>query len=328
MRANGADGEVGDDRPTTAGPVASRPKVLVIAGWERSGSTILANVLGSAPGVVTVGEVNNLWERGFGADLSCACGEPFSRCELWAPVAAAAFTASNAEIAARAKAITARMGNTWLVRRQLPLLRRGQAGRGRPYAELLAPLYQAVADHTGARLLVDASKSPWHALVASELAGFDVSVLHLVRDPRGVAHSLHKKVRYDRDDERSIYMDRHSATKSSLAWVYRGRLIERTWASDRRLRFLRYEDFVAEPRRHLEEIFDWVGLPGVAATFHDDGAVEMRISHNISGNPVRFRHGAVALRPDDAWKTEMPALRQRYVELLTWPSLGHFGYRR
>lgn len=316
-----------DDAPVPGGG-STRPKILVIAGWERSGSTILANVLGSAPGVVTVGEVNNLWERGFGADLSCACGAPFGRCELWAPIARAAFGESNAEVAARAASVIERMGNTWLVRRRLPLLRRGQLDRGRAYAELLAPLYRAAAGHTGARLLVDASKSPWHTLVASELDGFDVRVLHLVRDPRGVAYSLRKKVRYDRDDERSIYMDRHSATKSTLAWIYRSRLIERTWAGDPRMRFLRYEDFVADPQRHVRDLFDWAGLPGVGPTFHPDGRVEMGLSHNISGNPVRFQHGAVQLRPDDAWTTELPWYTRRYVEALTIGHLGHFGYHR
>lgn len=304
-----------------------RPTLLLIAGWERSGSTIVANVLGSTPGVVTVGEINNIWERGFGADLQCACGEHFGRCPFWAPIGDDAFGAERPQIAARAAEIISRMGNTWLLRRRLPLLGARAADRGAPYAALLAPLYRAAFAHSGARVLVDASKSPWHAAVADGLGEFDVRVLHLVRDPRGVAHSLRKKVRYDTDDDRSIYMDRHSATFSSLAWVYRGALIESTWGGTDRHRFLRYEDFVDDPQRHVAELLDWLGVPDARPTFHPDGSVEVLLSHNISGNPVRFQRGAVQLRQDEAWRTALPTLVRRYVEVLTWRPRRRMGYR-
>ncbi len=304
----------------------SAVKVVVIAGWERSGSTILANVLGSAAGVVTLGEINNIWERGFGADLICACGRPFSRCELWRPIAEEAFGAGVSSVAQRAAA--AALGNTWLMRRRLPLLCRGQEDRALPYAELLAPLYRSAAQITGAQLLVDASKSPWHAAVAFDLAGLDVYVIHLVRDPRGVAYSLQKKVRYDADDTKSIYMDQHGVTKSSLAWLYRSRLIESTWKGEDRALLLRYEDFVASPQDVTELIYSWVGLPGTHAPFTAPDQVQLRLSHNVSGNPVRFQQGTVELKADDAWRSGLPQNTARYVRALTWPHMRHFGYNR
>lgn len=39
-------------------------KVLYIAGWGRSGSTILDNVLGQVEGFFSGGELSYLWERG------------------------------------------------------------------------------------------------------------------------------------------------------------------------------------------------------------------------------------------------------------------------
>lgn len=300
-------------------------KVLVIAGWERSGSTILANVLGSAPGVVTIGEINNIWERGFARDLLCACGEPFSRCESWRPIAERAFGSDFDWVSDAAASAMRRMGNTWLITRRLPFYGGHDRGRGDEYARLLDPLYHAAARHTGAALLVDASKSPWHAAVAYDLEGLDVHVLHLVRDPRGVAYSLGKDVRYDTDDERSILMDKHGAGKSSAAWVYRTRLIESTWRHKPRVSFLRYEDFVAAPRTTIRSLLDRVGVD-TAPVFHDEHEVTMELSHNVSGNPVRFQYGSVRLRADEVWREQLPPAKRRSVELVTWPLMAKLGY--
>ncbi len=311
---------------TAERPEKEMTRVLLIAGWGRSGSTILANVLGSAPGVLTLGEINNIWERGFEEDLHCSCGEPFSACSLWQPVASRAFGDDFADVGTRAKTTGAGLGNTWLLRRRLPFVGSRLAGREVEYAKMVESLYSAAAEETGARLLVDASKSPWHCAVAASLASFDVSVLHLYRDPRGVAHSLRKKIDYD-PSGRKIEMDRHSSTASSLAWIYRNRLVESEWRGSERFLQMRYEDFVADPQAAVAEIQRLVGLEDLDVPFVNHNKVDIAPTHNISGNPVRFRRGAVALRPDDEWKQALPRLTRAYIRFITWPHMSHFGYR-
>ncbi len=302
-------------------------KVLVIAGWERSGSTIIANALGSAPGAISVGEINNLWDRGFGSNLLCSCERPFSDCEQWRGIAESAFGTDQRAVAREAAAAIAPMGNTWLVRRRIPLIGRRQFGIEVPYARLLETLYASIAEHSQAKVMVDASKIPWHAAVAMDLEGFEVFVLHVVRDPRGVAHSHRKKVRYDTDDDKVLYMDRHGVTFSSLAWVYRNRLTESEWGDSGRYSRLRYEDFVTDPAGSLQGIFEFVGESGLSVPFSDDGRLLLKPSHNISGNPSRFQQGPIALREDDAWRSALPASVAAYVRMLTWPHMAHYGYR-
>lgn len=301
-------------------------KIAVIAGWERSGSTIIANALGSADGVQSVGEINNLWERGFGSDLLCSCERPFSECEEWSVVAEKAFGSDRQEVARQAAEATADLGNTWLVRRRLPVLGRWEGGKDADYIGLLKRLYDSVAEHSRARVLVDASKIPWHAASVTGVPGFEVYVLHVVRDPRGVAHSHRKKVRYDTDDAKSLYMDRHGVTFSSLAWVYRNRLTESEWGRSPRYMRLRYEDFIADPAGTLSDFFRFVGEPDLRVPFTDDGALLLAPAHNISGNPSRFQTGPMHLRVDDAWRNDLPPAVAAYVRLLTWPHMAHFGY--
>ncbi len=316
------------DRSAVADEEAGKAKqrVLVIAGWGRSGSTILANVLNSAPGVVTLGEINNIWQRGFADDLLCSCGQPFSSCPAWLPIAQAAFGENNSAVAEMAATASAGMGNTWLIKRRIPSLGRRYRNDGDSYGRLLGKLYAAAAMETGAQLLVDASKSPWHCAVAATLDDFDVSVLHLIRDPRGVAYSLRKKVEYQSGDDK-IQMDRHSPTESSLAWVYRNRLVESEWRGSDNYLQMRYEDFIANPKGSVQAIMELVGLPDLSAAFVGPNEVDIAPSHNISGNPVRFRKGAVMLRADDQWREQLPSSTQRWVRLITWPHMRHFGYR-
>ena len=58
-------------------------KVLYIAGWGRSGSTILDNVLGQVDGFFSAGELMFLWRRGLIEGRLCGCGRPLRDCDVW-----------------------------------------------------------------------------------------------------------------------------------------------------------------------------------------------------------------------------------------------------
>jgi hypothetical protein len=58
-------------------------RILYIAGAGRSGSTLLANILGQVEGFFTAGELISIWERGLIQDRFCGCGVPFHDCEVW-----------------------------------------------------------------------------------------------------------------------------------------------------------------------------------------------------------------------------------------------------
>lgn len=300
--------------------------IIVVAGWERSGSTILANALGSAPGVISVGEINNIWQRGFAENRLCSCNEPFDRCDAWQPIVRSAFGEGVGAVAGRAETAIAPLGNLWLVRRQLPIWGRREHGKDRHYRQLLSPLFRSIAAHTGAHTIVDASKLPWHAAAVAGLDDFDVTVLHVVRDPRGVAFSHLKRERYDPDNRTAIYMDRHGPMTSSLAWVYRNRLTEWVWGSSGSYVQVRHEDFVAAPARTLSAVLEQAGAGSKLPEFRGPQQVVIQAAHNVSGNPVRFRHGPVTLDVDVAWHAGLPAATRRIVDAVTWPHRRRYGY--
>ncbi|MDQ3927328.1 MAG: hypothetical protein M3272_10185, partial [Actinomycetota bacterium] len=78
---------VEEPRSTSDGKI----KVLYIAGFGRSGSTLLGNVLGQVDDFVSVGEIRNIWLHGLIQNKVCGCGAPFKECEMWQPVLNEAF---------------------------------------------------------------------------------------------------------------------------------------------------------------------------------------------------------------------------------------------
>src|ERR1700732_3473702 len=64
--------------------------VLYIAGTGRSGSTVLANILGEVEGVFAAGEVRYLWQRGLKENRLCGCGLTVRECPVWSKVLAQA----------------------------------------------------------------------------------------------------------------------------------------------------------------------------------------------------------------------------------------------
>ena len=58
-------------------------RVVYIAGYGRSGSTVLDRAIGQHDGYVSLGEAWKFWSHVAYADQYCGCGLRFSQCEMW-----------------------------------------------------------------------------------------------------------------------------------------------------------------------------------------------------------------------------------------------------
>ena len=168
------------------------------------------------------------------------------------------------------------------------------------------------------------------------LPGVDLRVLHLVRDSRGVVFSWQKRVRRtDRpevpdDDE----MFRYGAAAASARYAYYNGLTHALRAARVPYRFLRYEDLVAAPERHLRNALAFAGRPAencdlaFLAASGSDGAshAELAPNHTVDGNPMHMQQGPVPLRVDDAWRRDMGAVDRTVVSSLTAPMLALYRY--
>ncbi len=299
-------------------------RVLFIAGWGRSGTTVLGNILGQIPGLTAVGELQYFWERNVAGGYLCGCGKSVFECPFWTDVVNRGWGTAPP---------TPRHMIQWHQRfrtRHLPLFAaQGAAERystkSKPYLDQLRIFYHAISETSRSDVIVDGSKAPAYAYALSLIPGIDLSVLLMVRDPRGVAYSwLRPKV--DAGGS-GTPMKRFGAATSSLLWS--------TWnlATEKLLRpraaqfaFLRYEDFVSRPQTTVRRIVSWLGLDRAELPFSDSRTAVLSPTHTSSGNPNRHHTGPVSIRLDERWRSHLPAGRRALVTTLCWPLMRRYGY--
>jgi hypothetical protein len=294
--------------------------MLGVGSWDRSGSSIIARALGTCEGVVSVGEINNLWARGVGANLRCGCGSHFSDCDFWTEIMLRAFSDSEGRaLLGEAVEFAGNASNHTLLKSKITNTRDTSEER---YTEALRRLYNAVLATSGANLVVDSSKTPWH-LEAASRAATKFRLIHLVRDPRGVVYSHRKIVKYD--PGRDEIMDRDGAAFTTAGWIYRNLMLGSLWRGDDRM-VVSYEQFSENPRLVIEEILRFSDQPLGDLSFLDGSSMALATEHSVSGNPVRFRTGSIDIAVDDEWKSDLSTWTSYWVGAATAPM--RISYRR
>lgn len=296
--------------------------VLFIAGWQRSGTTLLGDILGSYDKASHIGELTYLFTPTHPAGGLCGCGVPLVECPLWTDALKTSGLVDKSHLANRARLSASRM-------RHVPKMtlywkhRRIRA----PYSRFLSDLYPAIARASQADIVVDSSKTPGEALAAVTASGVSARILHLVRDPRGCAYSTSRRAKQHHSGSKR-QMRVKSPHESSVRWLQVNGLIEGIKASlpKERSMTVRYEDLMKEPRDVIEDIADWAGLASDASPFTSSSTAELVTSHTVMGNPNRFSKRTVSLELDDEWRREMQLRDALAATLPAIPLIPRYGY--
>jgi hypothetical protein len=290
------------------GPARRPATVIYLAGSGRSGSTLLERTIAAIPGTATVGELLDLPRKVAPHDEMCGCGVAFSRCPFWAAVGERAFGGWDPELLRETHRLQARVARQRHLPRLLTALAGSSFGRAvTEYGERYGRLVRAVAEEAGAQYVVDASKWPALAL-ALHRGGVDLRVIHLVRDVRGVAHSLSQPdIARPHATGATDLMFHNSPAGGAARWLATQTEVDLIRARGVRVARLSYAEFVRAPGPALGRALAELEVPVPPGGLgHIDGStVRLGPSHGLSGNPSRFRHGATELRPDDRWRTQM-----------------------
>ncbi len=307
----------------------SGPTVAYILGTGRSGSTLLGRLLGQAEGCCDVGELAGLWRVRRFPGWRCGCGRVLTDCPLWAEVLAAPAPAGGRLGDLDPAAMAAGRRRQWRTRHVPGLW--WAAARRRPaapgYGAVLEALYGALARAAGASVVVDSSKFPAEPVVAAA-RGLDVRVVHLVRDPRAVAHSW-SRPRPRPGGLGDGTMRRRAPLACGLEWSALHALgagAVRDAVGPARYRRLRYEDLAADPRGACADLLGFLGRPGPVPGFAGAATVDLEPSHTVTGNPSRFSVGAVDIVADDEWRHAMAPRDRRLATAGALPLLGPMGY--
>jgi len=288
-----------------------RPAVIYLAGVGRSGSTLLANLLGQLPGVLNVGEASRYLSNARMADreVPCGCGRTLTECEFWSRLEAGELERLR------------RFGTASLRMRQLPLLLRPSLHRGfdrrlADYRAALERLYRQLAGWSGRTTIVDSSKNPANAVALSGIAGIDLHLVHLVRDPRGVASSWLRPKRY---------LQGRSPLRVVSWWFAFNLAAETLRSRAASYTLVRYEDFSRDPRAVVDGLARRCCAVEAPVDLIDAGGrARWQNQHDIAGNPDKLQRGSITIR-EQPWS--LPSRWRVPLGLVTLPLRNHYQRR-
>lgn len=302
-------------------------KVLFIGGEGRSGSTLLDMMLGQIPGFVSCGEIRNVWQEGLIDNMLCSCGAHFRDCEFWLAVGKEAFGGWDAldvpELLGLARFTDRPRVIPFLMKPELwPKLK----AKLEVYNDYLVCLYRSIQKVSGSKVIVDSSKYPSTALILSRLRDFDVRVIHLVRDSRGVAYSWMKHLR--KPGSAKLMLTFHPAT-TSRRWFATNIAFHLMAGLKIPTMLLRYESLIMSPMEALRHIMEHIDESASIQSlgFVDHGQIHLsQKTHVVAGNPRKMSQGILEVRPDEEWREKMNPRHWLLVTLMTWPLLLNYGY--
>lgn len=304
---------------TTPKPSAGPLPLVYVLSTGRSGSTLLDLLLGTHAELTTVGEFQLLPFVAADPAARCGCGELLRACDFWSPILA---TPALATPAHPIEALRERLDAGRLLRpRFLPALLSGLTSESvraeaRSYGGANATALDLVSRAAGGATLVDSSKDPYRLFLLARSGCFDLHVIHLVRDPRGVVCSFADGA------SPSPRRAAHLATRWAVQQVLFSRLV-RTTIPRERTTVMRYEDLASNPAATLGALAARLGVEADGFAVDDFRA---HPNHAIAGNPMRQRSDPVAL--DERWRGALDPGTADFVWRLTAPIARSYGYHR
>lgn len=300
-------------------------KVLYIAGYGRSGSTILDMTFSMQNNAIGVGELTHIFQH-YTENQRCSCQQPYTRCSFWSRVIeqwqAQLPGISVAEAAAITADVQKRFGGY-----RTRITPSGQSQLAN-YGKLWRTLFALIAQEANAGLVVDSTKSTrgvtFRPLALQQAAGLDVMMLHLVRDPRAVMHSYLRGNNILLEQGETT-VKRGGAYRMLVSWIFTNAAA--TYVArkgDMPYLRMRYETFVTNPVEAIGQISAKFDLDLSDLQNKLRSASPIQHDHGVAGNRVR-RQGIQKLQDDQEWQTELqPGLRK--LALVALPLIKVYGY--
>jgi hypothetical protein len=187
----------------------------------------------------------------------------------------------------------------------------------------VADAYTVVSQSSGGAVVVDTSKEAADAALIATIPNVSTSLVHIVRDPRGVVHS-HLRA------EPPAHTRLGAVAYLAVSWVITNAaaaLARAVHGRHGRSVLVRYEALVESPERELSRIAACAVQPQPSSPLRRQGdEIWLEPCHTADGNPSRMQNGNVALREDTSWETGLSNVERFVIAVITWPVRQLLGY--
>jgi hypothetical protein len=300
--------------------VSAEPlRVVYVAGYGHSGSTLLNILLGQVPRVMGAGELFRLAGAAWPKGEFCSCGRTLPTCPVWSEVVHLWSQGVGGDAISSYRRLQ-QACEGW----PAPV-----AGREvwADYARHTTGLFMAIREVTGRSIVIDSSKLPGRARALARVPGIDLRLVHLVRDGRGVAWSMRRRLARDPQAGVQAAKRARSVLRTGLLWMSTNLAVERTarGLGERRAMRLAYEELVADPALALDRLGGTLGTDLSPLAAQLVVGEPLAAGHVMAGNRLRM-DGALRLRADLDWQAQLPVGQRRLFEQLCRPVLRRYGY--
>jgi hypothetical protein len=305
-------------------------KIVFILSAARSGSTLLDKALGSHEACFSMGEITNFADE-FGKDQTlCGCGSWLKDCSFWAEVGRVikgkARVNSLQEFDIKGANASRDMGKIKAFVDYLGLY--DSALRRRLLRTQL--LYDTIAAVSGKDILIDSSKGVGRSiLLGRHLKNYEPFYIHLIRDGKAVLNSNKKQsysVTLPNGSTQSFFSDKNrKQIKQYIGnWMRYNKKVSRVlrFIPGKAKYFLRYEDFIKQPEKHLIAICHSIGIdyqPKMRALRNDH-------NHILGGNAARVNAKEILYR-EQADYSNLTIEDLRLFERITGTYYKKMGYQ-
>lgn len=286
--------------------------VIYIAGYGRSGSTLLSLALDNQPGIAALGEIAQMHKYEGKKGRECSCGRFYSECPFWSEIIKN-FPEGFIE-------------DVYQVQRQIEPWyanwnRSSSEAVKNVYSKKVSSLFQRIYSATESRVLVDASKSvyshTWRALALSKFTSFNVFIVHLVRDVKEVVSSRKKGRNIDIELQKNTETEAKSSATGLAGWI-----AANTAASCIRNKLkgnstvIRYKSLVRNPNKLIEKIINNARLEGISVSPIN---TELVVGHLVGSNRLVRNKNTVQIDPSYSSAPNLSRLERIGVSLMSLP---------
>lgn len=298
--------------------------IIYIAGYGRSGSTLLERVLASHDRVSGLGELASFLDLLDSEASFCSCGELLHECEFWSEVTSnfGGDVQNNAKLRAiqnRFESLFAFPGHIFSPHKE-------------SYSRYIQKLFDNIAHHLPDEVsyVVDSSKTArksfFRPFALSRIASLNVKVIHLVRDGRGCMWSYLKGSNRRMETGLEPHVP-FAALRTAISWplanvaAHLFQLLH-----TKRYCRIRYEDFVKDTAGTLAQLGKFLGVSFDQQIEMLNSSGEIPLGHQIAGNRLRSQK-KIVLKQDVEWKKRLKLRHKLLFWLLDWPLALWYGYR-
>jgi hypothetical protein len=287
-------------------------KLLYIAGAGRSGTTVLARLLGEVNQFYNVGEAGRyLFSSKLRAkNIPCGCGKAMADCPFWGDIVPT-IAPEMPEVGDRL--LRLRSFTAWTKKAD----RHQLSGEESKVLAEFAQVYRRIVNKSGCEMVVDSSKHPSTGLIFTLSPEFETHVVHIVRNPRSVVASWTKK---------KGYLPAHPATRV-LGWWYGYNLLsDKLEARATTYQRILYEDFVRDPGAVMHAIVAKAAGRELPLPFLKGNRAKLNLQHDLAGNPDKLSSDEVVIGKEKSSKP-MPFTQRLLVDVTTFPMKFRYHYR-